>query len=80
MNAVRKMAKPENLGEKVIPHLFVGVRNKYTRHYTTELLNELTGQPFTVKQSSHWANWWKKTHPGWKEDAKDDSADADDGK
>ena len=68
MDAVRTMAKKENLGDAVIPHLFVGLRDRQTRLFTTELLRELTGQDFTVKNWGGWIAWWRSTHPGWKEE------------
>lgn len=67
MNAVRKMAKAENCGEAVVPHLFVGLRVPATRGYTTLLLQELTGKPFTVKEWGYWSDWWRSKHPGWSE-------------
>ncbi len=68
LDAVRTMAKKENLGEAVIPHLFVGLRHRETRYQTTLLLQELTGKDFTVKNWGSWSAWWKSTHPGWTED------------
>jgi hypothetical protein len=63
MNAVRKMAKPENCGEDVIPHLFGGLRVVASRAYTTALLQELTGKDFSVDKWGYWSDWWKSTHP-----------------
>lgn len=67
--AVRKLAKKENCGDAVIPCLFHGVRTEETRWYTTNLLQELTGQRFTVKQWGSWKAWWKSKHPEWKENS-----------
>ena len=67
MDAVRRMAKKENCGDSVVPHLFVGVRNGHTRHFTTLLLQELTGQTFDVKHWAQWSSWWRSKHPEWKE-------------
>jgi hypothetical protein len=68
LQAVRKLAKPANAGEAVVPQLFHALRFEATRWQTTELLRELTGQEFTVKQWGRWSAWWKSRHPDWKED------------
>ena len=67
MNAVRTMAEKGNCGDSVIPHLFVGLRNGATRAYTTQLLQELTGQQFDQKHWAQWSSWWRQRHPEWKE-------------
>jgi HEAT repeat protein len=66
-NAIRRMAKKENVGEAVVPQLFYAVKVPATRWFTTQLLQELTGQKFTVKEWGSWSHWWLSTHPGWKD-------------
>jgi len=68
MAAVKKLAKAENCGEAVVPHLLPGVRNGFTRVYTTQVLQEITGQPFDVKHWAQWSSWYRARHPEWKED------------
>jgi HEAT repeat protein len=70
MKAVKKLAKPENAGEAVIPRLFYAVRNVATRVFTTQVLQEITGRGYTVKEWGSWSNWWLESHPGWKDDGK----------
>ncbi len=68
MKTVVKMGKPENVGENVVPQLFYAVKTAATRIYTTQVLQEITGRRFTVKEWGSWSNWWYESHPGWKED------------
>ena len=67
MAAVKKLAKTENCGEAVVPHLLPGVRNGFTRFYTTQVLQEITGQKFDVKHWAQWSSWYRSRHPEWKE-------------
>ncbi len=70
IKAVKKMAKPENVGEAVVPQLFFAVKNLPTRAFTTQVLQDITYRKFTVKEWGSWSNWWLETHPGWKENEK----------
>ena len=65
-DAIKALHKSE--GEKVVPHLFAGLRNAGTKMYTGALLRELTGQMFSASRPGDWQRWWKQTHPDWKED------------
>jgi hypothetical protein len=68
--SIRRLAKPDMAGEEAIPYLFEGLRHPETRVGTTVLLQELTGQAFTVKTWGKWKEWWLSRHPGWKEKRK----------
>jgi hypothetical protein len=72
MNGIRKMAQPKNVGDAVVPHLFPAVRNKFTRFYATQMLQEITHQLIDIRHYTSWSTWWRSTHPDWKEKENDD--------
>jgi hypothetical protein len=57
-----------SMGEPVVPHLFAGLRNPGTKIWTGEVLRKITGQAFGSSRPGDWVNWWKRTHPDWKEE------------
>ncbi len=71
-DAITALHKDPAVGEKVVPHLFAGLRNAGTKMYTGDLLRKLTGQMFSASRPGDWQRWWKQAHPDWKAD-KDDA-------
>lgn len=65
-NAAHDAIKP--LGEAAVPYLFAGLRDSSTKAHTALLLREITGQMFSMSRPGDWVNWWKSTHPDWKEE------------
>ena len=55
-------------GEEGVPYLFAGLRDGGTKMWTAELLRKITGQPYTANRPGDWTEWWKRTHPDWKEE------------
>ena len=45
-----------------------GLRDPETKAHTALLLREMTGQMFSMSRPGDWVNWWKQTHPDWKEE------------
>ena len=58
----------KGLGEPAVPYLFAGLRDPETKAHTALLLREMTGQMFSMSRPGDWVNWWKQTHPDWKEE------------
>ena len=70
MERCRDAAKEviRGLGEEAVPYLFAGLRDPATSMHTGALLREMTGQSFLSSRPGDWTNWWKQTHPDWKEE------------
>lgn len=61
------IAAIKGLGEPAVPYLFHGLRNPRTKQWTAFLLREMTGQMYGSNRPGDWVDWWKRTHPDWKE-------------
>ncbi len=57
-----------SIGEPAVPYLFRGLRSATTKQWTGELLRKITGQMFSSSRPGDWVNWWKSSHPDWKEE------------
>jgi HEAT repeat protein len=73
MERCRDAAKEaiKGLGEPAVPYLFAGLRDSETKAHTALLLREMTGQMFSMSRPGDWVNWWKQTHPDWKEEGEE---------
>jgi hypothetical protein len=58
----------KTFGEEGVPYLFAGLRDGSTKLWTGELLFRITGQRYSANRPGDWVEWWKRTHPDWKEE------------